>query len=81
MLIGGESSSRSTNVIWDEGRLKCQVKNGNRDWYDLRNSDVDAGLRRCYRELLLLSEAGDILARLNLDLVDWPMKNSHFNYL
>jgi hypothetical protein len=70
MLIGGESPIRSTaNVIWDEGRLKCQVRNGNGDWCDLRNSDVEADLRRCYCKLLLLSVAGDFLAGLNLDLV------------
>jgi hypothetical protein len=75
MLIG-----RSTaNIIWDEGRLKCQVRNENGDWYDLRNSDVEANLRRYYHRLLLLSVAGDRLAMLNLG--DWPMENSEFNHL
>lgn len=76
MLIGGESP-----VIWDEGRLKCQFRNENGDWYDLRNSDVEANLRRSYHKVLLLSEAGDRLAMLDLDPVDWPMENSEFNHL
>ena len=80
MLIGGESPT-AKNVIWDEGRLKCQFRDENGDWYDLRNSDVEANLRRSYHKVLLLSEAGDRLAMLDLDPVDWPMKNSDCNHL
>ena len=79
ILIGG--GSPAANVITDEGRLECQVRNQNGDWYDLRNSDVEADLRRCYYKVLLLSVAGDVLAMLDLGPVDCSMENSDCNDL